>query len=460
MRSLPCDQRATACSASIPPVQNLAGGDRVRVGGAQDSLAVGDHLLVEGDGVLGTPRLLVGGGEVGAGPDRVRRGAAHRIGVGNASEREILVARDRWARSRRSASVAQGLAPLAGFVTAVAVVLGGPARAVAAPVAPATARPPDVAAFIPAGYRVTAVVKVNLDGAAVDEEAITAVGTAPPQGLVPTTVVLIAWDSYALRWTSVFDAAQQSSYQTESQMGQKGPGLIAPEQPGPQVAVIHDLPGNSASLVYWVQAIGGNTSSWVIGIVNFKDQTAGLDWYGSQNLAHIFAYGVKPKVPFPAPRVIGRAPHQELRVAGPWETPDDNQSYAVRQYSYVIAYSGDPPHYQVADDTRSLVGVEVSTSASKLGAKVEAVYPGTPAQGKLEAGDIIESVVGGPHPPDAKYLNGPQVIDQVALYYPAQHIVLRVKRGNMQLVVPITLGRWSPAVRSYVEVGKGIYVSM
>ncbi len=243
-------------------------------------------------------------------------------------------------------------------------------------------------------------------------------------------------------------------------MGQKGPGLIAPEQPGPQVAVIHDLPGNSASLVYWVQAIGGNTSSWVIGIVNFKDQTAGLDWYGSQNLAHIFAYGVKPKVPFPAPRVIGRAPHQELRVAGPWETPDDNQSYAVRQYSYVIAYSGDPPHYQVADDTRSLVGVEVSTSASKLGAKVEAVYPGTPAQGKLEAGDIIESVVGGPHPPDAKYLNGPQVIDQVALYYPAQHTVLRVKRGNMQLVVPITLGRWSPAVRSYVEVGKGIYVSM
>ena len=205
--------------------------------GAQDGLALGDHLFEDGDGVVCTPRLVVRGGEVGAGPDRVRRGAAHRIGVGNASEREILVARDRWARSRRSASVAQGLAPLAGFVTAVAVVLGGPARAVAAPVAPATARPPDVAAFIPAGYRVTAVVKVNLDGAAVDEEAITAVGTAPPQRLVPTTVVLIAWDSYALRWTSVFDAAQQSSYQTESQMGQKGPGLIAPEQPGPQVAI-------------------------------------------------------------------------------------------------------------------------------------------------------------------------------------------------------------------------------
>ncbi len=56
---------------------------------------------------------------------------------------------------------------------------------------------PDIAAFIPANYRVTSVQRMDLDGNGLNEEAITAVGLPAPLGYVPTTVVLIAWDTFA-----------------------------------------------------------------------------------------------------------------------------------------------------------------------------------------------------------------------------------------------------------------------
>ncbi len=57
---------------------------------------------------------------------------------------------------------------------------------------------------------------------------------------------------------------------------------------------MHDLPGGSASLVYWVPAVAGNTTTWLIGIVNFKNQIANLVWSTQQNVAHIESFGVRP----------------------------------------------------------------------------------------------------------------------------------------------------------------------
>ena len=326
--------------------------------------------------------------------------------------------------------------------------------------------PPNIAAFIPPSYRVTSVVKMDLDGVATDQEAITAVGTSGASGYVPTTVVLVAWDRYAKRWEAVFNAASQKSYQTGTQTGQKGPGLICTCGTGPVARAMHDLPGKEASLVYWVPAVAGNTTMWLIGVVNFRDQLAELAWSDQLDIAHIESYGVKPRDPFPSPVVVGRSPHQELLVTAPWETPDDNQSYAVRQYSFDVRAVEEGPgewDYEAVNDTRSLVGVETSTSAVRGAAKVVYVYPGSPAQGKLRVGDLVEGVAGAEAAPEAKFLNGPEVIDQVALFYTGQTIRLVVDRASRFLDVPITLGRWSPAIQEYVQVGQDpmkILVSM
>ena len=305
----------------------------------------------------------------------------------------------------------------------VGALSGGPAMASTPVRASSLAPAPEISAFIPSNYRVTSVMRMDLDGNGANEEAITAVGSPDQWGYVPTTVVLIAWDTFAKRWTAVFDAAHQASYQASSQFS-GGPGLIdSVYGTPPKVAVIHDLPGGSASLVYWVPAVAGNTTSWLIGIVNFKNQIANLVWSTQQNVAHIGTYGVHPRQALPAPAIIGHTPQQELLVTGPWETSDDNQSYAVRQYTYEVGPVQDGPgfyYYSAFNDTRSLVGVTVMTTYRLSGAKVASVYPGSPAAGKLKVGDLIERVVGAPPPPFAKGLFGPKVIDQVALTYRAK----------------------------------------
>jgi len=309
---------------------------------------------------------------------------------------------------------------------------------------------------------------MGLDGAATDEEAITAVGVAGSSQYVPTTVVLIAWDNFAKRWTAVFNAAQQGFYQTETQLGQKGPGLICTcGGAGPVAKVMHDLPGNEASLVFWVQAVAGNTGTWLIGVVNFRNQLANLAWYDELDVAHIFGYGVKPRSLNPSPVVVGQSPHQQLLITAPWETADDNQSYAIRQYSFDVKAVRQRPgewNYEAVNDTRSFVGVELKTAGGPSGAaKVAYVYPGSPAQGRLHVGDLVEAVAGAKAPPNATSLNGPEVIEQVALFYPGQKIRLVVDRAGQFLDVPIILGRWSPAIQEYVQIGQNysdILVSM
>ncbi len=83
---------------------------------------------------------------------------------------------------------------------------GSPAMASTPVRASSLAPAPDISAFIPSNYRVTSVMKMDLDGNGDNEEAITAVGVPDKWGYVPTTVVLIAWDTLAKRWTKKLDA--------------------------------------------------------------------------------------------------------------------------------------------------------------------------------------------------------------------------------------------------------------
>lgn len=230
------------------------------------------------------------------------------------------------------------------------------------------------------------------------------------------------------------------------------------------MAVVHDLSRSQASLAYWVPAVAGNTTVWLIGIVNFKNQIAHLAWSDALDIAHIVDYGIKPRNPVPVPGVVGRSPHQELLVRAPWETSDDNQSYAVRQYSFEVGrvrLSRGAWAYQAFDDSRSLVGVKLSTTLGTSGTpKVAYVYPGSPADGELRVGDFIEAVVGAKPPPEAMTLNGPWVIDEVALFYPGQKINLAVDRNGRFLDLPITLGRWTPRIEDYDRKGNNFLVTM
>jgi hypothetical protein len=230
---------------------------------------------------------------------------------------------------------------------------------------------------------------------------------------------------------------------------------------------MQDLPGKEVSLVYWVPAVAGNTTVWLIGVVNFTNQLANLAWSDQLNIAHIDSYAVKPRNPFPSPVVVGRSPHQQLLVTAPWETADDNQSYAIRQYSFEVTAVQQGPgewNYEAVNDTRSFVGVEVAIDVQAgvpLGdAKIAYVYPDSPAHGKLHVGDLVEGVAGAKTPTNAMGLNGPAVIDQVALFYPGEKIHLEVDRAGQSMNVLITLGPWSPSIQDYVQVGQNILVSM
>src|SRR5580700_1965675 len=68
---------------------------------------------------------------------------------------------------------------------------------------------PPVANFIPSNWRVRSEQHMNLDGVAPDEVVLDAVGPPDASDLVQATVVVLAWDPIARRWTSVFDAAKQ-----------------------------------------------------------------------------------------------------------------------------------------------------------------------------------------------------------------------------------------------------------
>ena len=347
---------------------------------------------------------------------------------------------------------------------ALALALWPLAAPVGAPSLHSPAGPPvpNAAAFVP-GYSVTGVTKLDMGGPGPAEEAITAIGGPTQAGWFPTTVVLIAWDHASRHWRAVFNAAEQPSYQTGDQEGHKGPGLIAPGGTGPRVGVLHDLPGGRASLAYWTPMVDGNTTTWAIGIVNLAGGSARL-WSTDVNIAHIEGYGVKPPGSL-SPRVVGTAPHQELLVSAPWETPNDNQSYAVREYSFKVACAAwagaQCSSYHQVDDTRSFVGIEALTYGfSPKGAKVVSVYPGSPAAGKLEPGDMVTAVKGAELPPDAKYLNGPPVIDQVALLYPGQECQLVVDRQGRYIDVPIRLGSWPAHVQQDIMTKSNVFNSM
>jgi len=308
---------------------------------------------------------------------------------------------------------------------------------------PANSAPaPNIANFLASDFRVTAAKHVNLDGSATPQVAVTAVGTVQESsGFAPSTVIVLAWDPIAKRWTAVFDASKQPSFQSSTQTG-SGPGLVNLTNVGPQVSLIRDQPGGGADLLYWLDSIAGNGGSLLVGIVHYSHQIATLTYNYSGDEGHVINFDVPPQTTSGA-SVIGLAPHQQVKITLPWLTPADSRSQAARMFSFVIgastpSYEG----YQIVSNDQPYVGVGLSSVSGSADGVVGFVNPGSPAAGQLEVGDVITGMVGSTlTAAAAQNLNGPVVIEDVALLHPGNRVTLNVIRGGSPITIGITLAQ-------------------
>lgn len=350
----------------------------------------------------------------------------------------------------RASRRARALVPIA---ILIAVLLG----ILSTPVATASTVPsPALSKFLPANYRVTAVKDVNLDGSRVPQEAVTAVGPVNSSGFATSIVLVVAWDSYVKRWTSVYDTLNEPSWQTSSQFG-KGPGLVNAEDAGPQVRVIRDQPHGQSDLLYWLNSIAGNTNYLIVGVVHFQHQIATQEYSFSQSYGHIYSMD-QPSHATTGAEVIGAKPHQRVRITLPWLTSVDSESQAARIYYFTIApLPKSFNEYQAVYNNQSYVGVGLGSDQGRHPSTVEFVDPDSPANEKLRVGDVIEGVVGSTLPAqDSKYLLGPKVIEEVALYRPGQSIELDVLRGGQPLTVKLKLAQWPVSqTTNYVTTDSG-----
>lgn len=296
--------------------------------------------------------------------------------------------------------------------------------------------PPNLADFVGADYHVTSTKQVNLEDSASPQTLVTAVGATSIGGSAPSTVLLLAWDPIAKRWTTVFDASKQDSYKSTLMTGESGPGLLGSSDQQPHTMLLHDQGSpNHADLVYWLNSAAGNGTQLIVGVVHYSSQLAHLAWNWTTFEGNLLAW----KGPLASVAVIGSTPHQQLKISLPWRTSIDGSDEAVRTYSFTIA--PDPKYqfdqYSVMSDDRPLVGVGLRRVGAGQG-QVVYVAPGSPADGVLEQGDIIDGVDGSAPLP----VYGPIVIDEVAVHHPGDTIALDIERQGQRRVVPITLGEW------------------
>jgi len=346
------------------------------------------------------------------------------------------------------------------MVLSATLVCGAMAGFGGAAIASASSAPsPKLAKFIPADYRVTKVKDMDLDGSRVPEEVVTAIGPVSSSELAPSLVLVLAWDSYVKRWTSVYDTLHQPSWQTTTQIG-KGPGLVGGNDAGPEVRAIYDQRDGRADLLYWLNSIEGNSSYLIVGVVHFQNQIATQTLSFSQAFGHIEQMDQPSKATIGA-AVIGDKPHQSIKVTLPWLTSDDSESQGARIYYLTFAAQRkDEGSFIQTYDNQSYAGVGLSTDVSSHPSTVEYVDPNSPSNGVLKIGDVVEGVVGSTLR-STTYLLGPKVIEEVALDQPGQIVKLSIIRNGQPMTVSLKLAQWPIDQPSdFVTTSTGTYYLM
>jgi len=294
--------------------------------------------------------------------------------------------------------------------------------------------PPSVTRFLPNNYRLTSETRVNLDGSTTPQVAVTAVATTLSAGHVPSTVLLLTWNSATHRWNVVFDASKQPSFalQTDELKSVR----MDHQAQAASVAVVHDQPNGGADLVYWLNLAHGHASHFLLGVVHYAHNRA--------DVAFSFNTDEVDASPTRSPGVVidGTAPSQQIQVTLPWNTQTDPIGTAVRTYSFVVApvSKSAVDAYRVISDDRPLVGVGIVAVAHTTQGRVAYVAAGTAADGSLQLGDVIDGVDGSAPPNRPDFV--PAVIDEVAVHHPGDKVAFDVVRQGKPGVVTITLGQW------------------
>ncbi|HEV2590561.1 MAG TPA: hypothetical protein VGU02_01585 [Gaiellaceae bacterium] len=330
----------------------------------------------------------------------------------------------------------------AGLVLA-AVALAGCGAHARVPAAP-------VARGVPAGYRATQVWHARLTGGRTDDVIVASSG--PPRTRLAfhsADLRVLSWDDLARRWYVSFDAQkldpgafpntpygneEEPIVDSESNRAPHGPLLDSQADVKlDDVAFARLLPGHRKQLVFGASMnYGGSGVPAVLAVVDFPGGFAepAYVWTGEGG------GGFSTR---------GR----ELHSHGAYWTTVDPHCCPVRQYAFTVAWRGGELR-EIADD-RPWLGAVVHARNDRVGlfgpVRVQLVWKGSPAAGRLHMGDELLRVA-GTRRPSVQGANGePSVPDELDLLRAGDTAHLVIRRGGKVMTVAVPLASMKDAQR-------------
>jgi hypothetical protein len=311
----------------------------------------------------------------------------------------------------------------------------------------ATSNPPapNLDHFVPATDKIVSTLQVHLTLRGAAQEVVDFESAQPnAQGETRRDLVILSWDHFAKRWVTVWDGAKVQSPDATSTSGGLAQNAVLPTAAFISNLTYRPITPAKGRVDLEIQDFYnfGANGSVEVGIVHYDGQSASMAYFDTVNPGTS------------RPKVIGKAPHQELSVPVGWLTTADPECCAVRTYVNTVAlrkqrFKGgyQQTNYVITASTQSWLGVYALLPDQADGTYpdpvVMTVLPRSPAAGVLQVGDQLVGVAGVSAPSSAD--NGPPVMDEVAKSLPGAKIALNIIRGTTPMVVNITLASTAKA---------------
>lgn len=301
-----------------------------------------------------------------------------------------------------------------------------------------------LARIVPPNYRIEKVRYAQLSGQEVPEAVVVSKGPAVGEfGFHPAQLQVISWDPASERWNVVFDAQKVEQFQQQFGTAFSNQYVSATPEFTAEAAPLLDKTaegevqelefvrfGDSTDLVFTtIQNYGGSGSPGSLVVVGFEDGEANVRylWFGDGGV------GFRVKRSF-----MGGA---KLQASAQFWTPVDAHCCPIRDYSFTVAEDSSGTITSVEDD-RPWLGLFVKAQAeleSDSALDVVDVVQGSPAASLFREGDVITELVDAMTSEDLG-LNGPAIIDQLALLKAGDSATFRVSRGSSVIEVTAQLG--------------------
>lgn len=312
---------------------------------------------------------------------------------------------------------------------------------------PTDVPPAPIEQMLPKGYAVEKVFDARLTGGPVPDKVVTSVG--PPTGdhelkLRPATVQVIGWDADQKRWMLVFDAQKTPTPDTygDPRTSNSGPGADP------------DLRGDREPLLDAQADISLGTVDAASLLSTKRDQlviSATLNYGGSGEpalLAVVDFDHAKPSVLY-----AWRGEHLEVELdadrilaTSSYWIRGDSHCCPTRDYHFVVGRSGN--RITELQDERPYLGVLVETLDPSFDGpyRVVEVAKGSPADGRLQVGDLLSDVE-NPPAKERTYDGARTTLDrQLSSYDAGDTARIVVDRDGARLTVPIELGSLKDAL--------------